>query len=167
MAVLCTSLGVVCLFDYKKRKIPNLSVVLILVMGAVRSVFQNGLRGLGVYLFAAVSVLFLLYPLFRIGGLGAGDVKLLSACAGYFSPQRIFYFLFFSMLVSAIFSLIRLCRERDVRDRILYFCAYCTAVVRSGKWGLYLPQKGERKLSGVCMTGPVLCSVLLGIGGIY
>lgn len=167
MAVLCTSLGVVCLFDYGKRKIPNLSVILILAMGAGRSIFQNGLKGLGIYLLAAVTVMFLLYPLFRIGGLGAGDVKLLSACAGYFSPGRIFYFLFFSMLVSAIFSLIRLCREGDARDRIQYFCAYCTAVVRSGKWSLYLPQKGERRLSGICMSGPVLCSVLLGIGGIY
>ena len=167
MAVLCTSLGVVCLFDYRKRKIPNLCVILILAMGAGRSVFQNGLSGLGVYLMVSVSVLLLLYPLFRIGGLGAGDVKLLCVCAGYFPPQRIFYFLFFSMLVSAVFSLIRLCRERDVRDRILYFCAYCAAVARSGKWSLYLPQKGERKLSGICMSGPVLCSVLLGMGGIY
>lgn len=167
MAVLCTSLGVVCLFDYRKRKIPNLSVTLILAMGAGRSFVRNGFKGLGIYLLAVILVLFLLYPLFRIGGLGAGDVKLLSVCAGYFSPRRIFYFLFFSMLVSAVFSLIRLCRERNVRDRVSYFCAYCAAVARSGKWSLYLPQKGERRLAGICMSGPVLCSVLLGIGGIY
>lgn len=167
MTLLCTSLGVACFFDYRKRKIPNLWVVLILTMGAGRGIYQNGLKGLGVYLLAAVSVLLLLYPLFRIGGLGAGDVKLMSACAGYFAAQRIFYFLFFSMLVSAIFSLIRLCRERDVRDRVLYFCSYCAAVARSGKWSLYLPKSGERRLSGICMSGPVLCSVLLGIGGVY
>ncbi len=167
MAVLCTSLGVVCLFDYRKRRIPNLWVVLILTMGAGRSILQNGLGGLAVYLLSAVSVLFLLYPLFRVGGLGAGDVKLLSVCAGYFPPRRIFYFLFLSLLVSAVFSFIRLCRDRDLRDRILYFCEYCAAVARSGKWSLYLPQKGGRALSGVCMSGPVLCSVLLGMGGIY
>ncbi len=167
MAALCASLGVVCLFDYRRRRIPNLLIAVILSLGAGRSLFQNGLAGAGEYLLAAAVILFLLYPLFRMGGLGAGDVKLLSVCAGYFPADKIFYFLFFSMLVSAIFSVIRLCRERDVRDRVSYFCAYVVAVARSGKWWFYLPQKGERKLSGVCMSGPILCSVLLGMGGVY
>lgn len=167
MAALCASLGVVCLFDYRRRKIPNLLIAVILAVGAGRSLLKNGLEGAGGYLLTGVAVLFLLYPLFRMGGLGAGDVKLFSVCAGYFPADKIFYFLFFSMLVSAIFSVIQLCRERDVRDRVAYFCEYAVAVARSGKWWLYLPQKGERKFSGVCMSGPILCSVLLGMGGVY
>lgn len=167
MAVLCASLGVVCFFDYRKRKIPNVLIGVIFAIGTVRGVWETGLKGAGGYMFAAAVVLLLLYPLFRIGGLGAGDVKLLSVCAGYFSVNKIFYFLFFSMLVSAIFSVIQVCREQNVRDRVRYFCEYTVAVAKSGKWQLYLPQKGEKKLSGICMSGPILFSVILGIGGVY
>lgn len=167
MAVLCASLGVVCFFDYRRRRIPNPLIALILAIGAGRGLQQNGPGGAGVYLLVTVLVLFLLYPLFRMGGLGAGDVKLFSVCAGYFPADKIFYFLFFSMLISAIFSLIQLCRERDLWDRVSYFCEYVIAVAKSGKWFLYLPQKGERRFPGICMSGPILCSVLLGMGGVY
>ena len=167
MAALCVSLGVVCYFDYRRRKIPNPMIVVILTVGVGESILRNGIRGVGEYLFVAIVVLLLLYPLFRLGGLGAGDVKLLSVCAGYFSESKVFYFLFFSLLISAVISVIQVCRERNVLDRASYFCEYVVAVAKSGRWHLYLPQKGERKISGVCMSGPILCSVLLGIGGVY
>ena len=167
MAALCASLGVVCYFDYRRRKIPNPMIAVILAVGVVESILGNSIRGVGVYLLVTMAVLLLLYPLFRLGGLGAGDVKLLSVCAGFFSERKIFYFLFFSLLISAVISVIQVCRERNVLDRLSYFCEYVAAVARSGKWHLYFPQKGERKLSGICMSGPILCSVFLGIGGVY
>lgn len=167
MAALCASLGVACYFDYRKSRIPNPLIVAMLTIGAGRGFFQNGVRGAGVYLFAAAAVLFVLYPFFRLGGLGAGDVKLLSVCAGYFPVNKVLYFLFFSLLVSTAFSAIKICRERNARDRVMYFCEYIADVAKSGRWYLYIPQKGERKFSGIRMAGPVLCSVLLGMGGVY
>lgn len=167
MATLCVSLGVVCYFDYRRRKIPNPLIAVILAVGMGESILENGLKGAGEYLLVTTGILFVLYPFFRLGGLGAGDVKLLSVCAGYFPVNKIFYFLFFSMLISAVISVIQVCRERNVWDRVSYFCEYITAVAKSGKWNLYFPQKGERKIYGICMSGPILCSVLLGVGGVY
>ncbi|MCM1099770.1 MAG: A24 family peptidase [Clostridium sp.] len=167
MAVLCASLAVACVCDYKKRKIPNPVVLIIMAAGLWRNAFLGGLEGLGRYLLVTAGVLLLLYPFFRIGGLGAGDVKLMSVCAGYFSPHRICYFLFYSLLISAIISVCKIYRERSARDRVSYFCEYCVAVARSGQWRLYLPEKGDGRLWGICMSGPVWCSVLLGLGGVY
>ena len=167
MAMLLASLIVVCVFDYAKQKIPNPLILLILLAGAGRGFYQEGLWGVGSYVFKSMIVLFPLYPLFRIGGLGAGDVKLLGVCSGYFLTDQILFFLFFSLLISAAVSMVKLLKEGDARERVRYFVEYCGAVARSGKWRLYLPQKGAKKLSGVCMSGPVLCSVLLGLGGVY
>lgn len=167
MAILCVSLIVVSIYDYKRKKIPNWMVIFILAAGVWHSVYQNGVKGLGVYIFVTLAVVLSLFPFFRIGGLGAGDVKLLSVCSGYFTENRILYFLFFSMLISVIFSIVKIFRERNVWDRLAYFSEYCMAVARSGKWKLYLPESGRRRLSGICMSGPVLCSVILGLGGIY
>ena len=167
LIVLCVSLLIVCLFDYTKGKIPNVFPISLLVWGMARGLFDSGFGQMGVYLLTTVVVLFLLYPLFRIGGLGAGDVKLLSVCSGYFSGSQIFHFLFLSMLISAVFSLIPLLKERNMRERASYFAEYCTDVIRSGKWQLYLPGQGEKRFRGVCMSGPILCSVLLCLGGLY
>lgn len=167
MVVLCASLGVVCIFDYTKGRIPNLFPAGLLGLGLVRSFCHGGAGGLVRCMLTMAIVLVLLYPLFRIGGLGAGDVKLLSVCAGYFEVSQVFGFLFLSMLISAVFSLFPLIKERNVRERAVYFCEYCVAVARSGKWRLYLPGKGEVKFRGVCMSGPILCSALLGLGGFY
>lgn len=167
MVVLCASLCIACLFDYTKGKIPNLFQVFIMALGIVRSVYIGGAERLVLYLLSVAGVLILLYPLFRIGGLGAGDVKLLSVCSGYFSVSQIFWFLFCSMLISAVFSLISLLRERNIRERAVYFVEYCTEVARSGRWQLYLPEVCGKRFEGVCMSGPILCSVLLCLGGLY
>ncbi|MBE5865670.1 MAG: prepilin peptidase [Lachnospiraceae bacterium] len=167
LVVLCASLCIACLFDYTKRKIPNLFQVFILALGMMRSVHIGGWERLVLYLLSTVGVLVVLYPLFRIGGLGAGDVKLLSVCSGYFSVSQVFMFLFYSMLISALFSLVLLLKERNIRERAVYFVEYCTEVARSGRWQLYLPEVCGKRFKGVCMSGPILCSVLLGLGGLY
>ena len=167
MFVLCVSLCIACLFDYTKGKIPNLFQVFIMTLGMMRSIYIGGWERLLLYLLSAVGVLVVLYPLFRIGGLGAGDVKLLSVCSGYFSVSQIFWFLFCSMLISALFSLVLLLKERNIRERAVYFAEYCTEVAKSGKWQLYLPEVCGKRFKGVCMSGPILCSVLLGLGGLY
>ncbi len=167
MVVLCASLGIACFYDYTRGKIPNLFQVFVLVWGMIRSVYLGGMERLVFYLLVVMGVLIVLYPLFRIGGLGAGDVKLLSVCSGYFSVSYIFVFLFCSMLISAVFSLIPLLKERNIRERVAYFVEYCVEVVRSGRWQLYLPQSKGKRLKGVCMSGPILCSVLLCMGGLY
>lgn len=167
MRVLCVILGVICFFDYKRQKIPNVLVLITMLSGLVRSVYLKSVVGAGEYLVLTAVVVFLLYPLFRIGGLGAGDVKLMSVCAGYFPAPKVFSFLFISLLVSAIFSIIQVCRERNAQERVSYFCEYCVAIVKSGKWSRYLPKKRNEKIRGICMTGPILCSVLLRLGGVY
>ena len=167
MLILCIILIAAGYYDYRRAKIPNTMVLCILIEGLIRQIWIDGIAGAGTYLLTVAVVVFLLYPLFRIGGLGAGDVKLMAVCAGFFPVVKMISFLFVSLLISAVFSIIQLFRERDVRDRVYYFCSYCRTVVLSGKWSLYQPVKNDQKLRGVCMTGPVLCSVLLGLGGVY
>ena len=167
MFVLSMILCVICFFDYYSKRIPNLLILLILLWGMGRGVYQKSLCGAGEYLMILAAVVFLLYPIFQIGGLGAGDVKLLCTCAGFFPVDKVISFLFMSLLISAVFSIVKLVKERNLQDRIAYFLKYVKSVVKNGKWSQYLPQKDLKKLSGICMSGPILCSVLLGLGGVY
>ncbi len=119
------------------------------------------------FLLMAAIVMLCLYPLFKIGALGAGDVKLFGVCAGYFPEAKVFSFLFCSLLVAAMISLVKLLLERNVKERLCYFADYLLEVLHSGCWSLYMKNEREYRETGVCLAGPILCSILLYLGGVY
>ena len=55
---------------------------------------KEGIGGLCAYVGAVLLMGAFLYPFFRIGALGAGDVKLFGVTAGYLPFEKIFYFSF-------------------------------------------------------------------------
>lgn len=167
MAVLSFLLAIACCYDYGSGRIPNLLLLGITAVGITRSLFGGGSAGGIAFLAAAAAVTALWYPLFKIGTVGAGDVKLLGVCAGYFSIGKIIYFLFFSMLAAAIFSLIKLWKNKNFKERFLYLREYAAEVARTGNWRLYLKDEGEKRTAGLCLSGPILISVLMHWGGVY
>lgn len=138
LAALCVFLVAACGYDYREKRIPNYLILWIAIVGAGWRLWSERAPGGLWYLGQAAIVMASLYPFFQIGGLGAGDVKLLGVTAGYLPAQKILTFLFFSLLVAAMISL--------------------TKIRAKG---------GERRCSRVCLSGPVLVSVLLFLGGVY
>lgn len=167
MAVLCILLSAVCLADYRTYRIPNALILVILLYGMGYRYRDTGGFGPVEYLMTGLTVLLLLYPLFRIGVLGAGDVKLFGVTAGYLSWQKSFCFLFISLLVAAILSVFRLMKERNVKERLEYLCAYLLEIGRTGRFGMYFEDRAMARDAGICLAGPVLVSWLLHVGGVY
>lgn len=168
MTTLCLFLAAAMFCDYSKGKIPNLLLIVMLLMGAAQSLGAKGAAGGGAFLAAVMIVAALLYPFFMIGTVGAGDVKLLGICAGYFPWGKILYFLFFSMLIAAIFSLMKLWKMKNTKERLSYLGEYLMEVAQTGKWRLYMENEREHKrAAGLCMSGPIFISALLYMGGVY
>ena len=57
--------------------------------------------------------------------------------------------------------------KRNLWDRLCYLGEYVWDVVRCGRWKAYFAEERAHPASGICMAGPVFCSVLLYIGGVY
>ena len=167
MAALCVLLSAACVFDYRKRKIPNWLIACILALGTGQRFFTEGIAG-GLYGFAGMfCIIVMLYPFFKIGALGAGDIKLLGAASMFLPFQRVFIFLFVSLLIAAGVSLIKLWREKNGRERIQFFLRYIRDCSVAGVWKPYLTDRAERHRLGVCLSGPILASALLYMGGVY
>lgn len=168
MTALCLFLMAAVYYDYSKGKIPNPLLAVMLIIGAGQSFWTGGVAQGGIFLAAIVVVTALLYPFFMIGTVGAGDVKLLGICAGYFPRNKILYFLFFSMLIAAIFSLIKLWKMKNAKERFLYLGEYLMEVAQTKRWRLYMENERELKAAaGLCMSGPIFISALLHVGGVY
>lgn len=167
MAVLCVFLAAACCFDYRYKKIPNFLIVVMVLLGVGWRFLQGGAWEVVSCAGAAVLVMCLLYPLFKVGMVGAGDVKLLGVTAGYLPFKKILVFLFLSLLIAAVVSLVKMMRKRYFLERIEYLLDYIKDVVKSGRFMLYLQNEQDRGDVGICLSGPVLVSVLLYMGGIY
>lgn len=167
MVVLCVGLITASYFDYKKGRIPNWLILCLLLTGIGERLLREGMAEAVFFCSRALGVMLLLYPLFKIGGLGAGDVKLYGVCSGYLSRDKFLYFFFVSLLIGAIFSLIKLINESNMAERVTYLCQYIGDVMRTGAFGLYMENQREQKRCGICMAGPILLSVFLYMGGIY
>ena len=119
------------------------------------------------YLASALLTTILLYFVFWIGAIGAGDVKMLGVCAGFFPWNKVLYFLFFALMIAAVIALFKMYLERNMKDRLYYLGEYLWDVFRCGRWKLYFAGEREVAGAGICMAGPVCCSALMYMGGMY
>ena len=127
----------------------------------------EGYAGLLEYLASTLMVIAMFYFFFWIGAMGAGDVKILGVCAGFFPWDKVLCFVFFALLIAAVFALGKMCLERNMKDRLHYLGEYLWDVFRCGRWKIYFAGERECTATGICMAGPVFCSALLYMGGVY
>jgi prepilin peptidase CpaA len=81
--------GAACFTDLRWRRIPNFLVLSGLFLGAVLNLALGGWRGLAASLEGAGLGLALFLPFFALGGMGAGDVKLLAALGSLLGPASL------------------------------------------------------------------------------
>jgi prepilin peptidase CpaA len=91
-------LGVAVVSDLLRHRIPNMLVLLGLALGLVGQMYSGGVSGLGDSLLSILICFGLFLPMYALGGMAAGDVKLM-AMVGSFLP-------FHYALWAAMFSLI-------------------------------------------------------------
>ena len=166
MAALCVFLAAACSFDYRDRRVPNGLILLMAAVGMAWRFWGGGPWGAVSYAGKAALLMALLYPFFKIASVGAGDVKLLGVTAGSLPREKILVFLFCSLLIAAIISLLKMWKENSFGRRLGHLFRYLTDVAEKGSWQIYL-KKEDAQGAGICLSGPVLASVLLYLGGVY
>lgn len=168
--ILLLVLAVVAAMDFLFDRISNWWILLLLVTGLSFAAWKGGLHGFVEALVSAAVPALILYPLFMIGGLGAGDVKLLAVVGGFLPVRKAVFCLAVSFLIGAVFSLLKMAAERSFAERMGYLMSYLCGVFKSGKWELYaqdIKDGRERKRGKIHFALPVLISVMLFAGGVY
>lgn len=105
------------------------------------------------------SVFFIFFFLYRLGMLGAGDVKLFALSAAMLEKGDCIPYLSASMVAAALAAVVRLAADRNAGERIYYFCSYVAEVVRFRRFRLYLSGE-ERCRYSVHMAGPMLAGLV-------
>ncbi|HEV8376802.1 MAG TPA: prepilin peptidase [Candidatus Polarisedimenticolia bacterium] len=79
--------AVACITDLRSRRISNVLILFGLLSGLSFNLMLSGLLGLGWSLLGGLLGLAIFFPFFALGGLGAGDVKLLSCLGAILGPR--------------------------------------------------------------------------------
>jgi len=112
----------------------------------------------------------LMYPLFKIGALGAGDVKVFLVVGSFFTVKGFLTVLASAFVIGALISLMKILTEHNGRERIAYFMSYISEVARTKQWKIYgedmVRDISQYHRNKIHFTVPVLFSVALWIGGV-
>ena len=155
--------------DLKTDRIPNGFILLGVMIGITGSLLSG--RNLLELLASVFPAFFLMYPLFKVGVLGAGDVKLFVMTASFLPGGEFMSILAGAFVIGAVFSLGKLITERNGRERFQYFFSYLCDVRRTGQWKIYgedLKQDYHTYCKNkIHFAVPILFSVVCRMGGLF
>ena len=105
MAALCVCvlLVIACGYDYLQHRIPNSLLLLLFFTCIGRHLFGACISLFFFCLVKMAGVMLLAYPLFKIGCIGAGDVKLLGICGAVCPSVKFRLSYFFSAFSGSFF----------------------------------------------------------------
>lgn len=142
--LLClTLLSMAVVTDIQCFQISNRLIVSGLLTGCFFQILELGARGIGVFLLNVSVPVILLYLLFLIRALGAGDIKLFSMIGGIWGLQILMITIAVSFLVAAFMSLCKILFYRNLISRLRVFYEYMSCVLMSGRLLKY-PGESQR-----------------------
>lgn len=155
--------------DLKTDRIPNGFILLGLACGMTGGILCG--RELWNILAPMSLAFLLLYPLYMIGALGAGDVKLFILIGSFQRTQELMAILAGAFVIGAGFSLAKLAVERNGRERLRYFVSYLQDVCQTGHWKIY-GEESRQNYHTYCKNKihfavPILFSVVCRTGGLF
>ncbi|MDK2807275.1 MAG: prepilin peptidase CpaA [Clostridiales bacterium] len=98
--------------------------------------FMQGLAGF-------ILALLVLWPLFTIRVLGAGDTKVLAVLGIFYGYQKILPLIFASFLFGAILSIVKLIRYRNLTLRVQYLFHYVKECMKTKQYKKYYVAKRD------------------------
>lgn len=107
--------------DLYLYKIKNQLIVIGLIVGVLFLLSDGGGEVVAIHLLGMLLPLVLLFPLFALRMLGAGDIKLFSVIGLFLGPSLGLSVMLFSAFFGAIQALCALCKNRNFKERFLYF----------------------------------------------
>ncbi|WP_437202335.1 A24 family peptidase [Planctomicrobium sp. SH664] len=109
----CAVLIVAAYIDGKELRVPNWITFPMVLSGLVYSTWVGGWEGLGAGLLGMVVGLATLLPLYSVGGMGAGDVKLMAGIGAWLGATVTWYAFLWTVVIGAVMAIIMVLARRS------------------------------------------------------
>ncbi len=130
-------LSVAAVSDLRSGRIPNMWICIGLAAGVLCRALSLTSFGWSGFFFGMLIPFLICWIPFRMGAMGAGDVKLLIVLGALNGGGDILYCIFFSFLFAAGISLGKLLSLRHLRSSLIQLFHYFQGIFLQGKIELY------------------------------
>lgn len=162
-------IGVFCAavyMDLRFYRIPNVCIFTGVIFGFIRTLASYSAVGLLAVCMAIVMIFAVFYPFYLIGGLGAGDVKLLMMTGCFIRSERLIQYLLVTFMIAAMISAVKIVCFRECRERLLYFGRYVKKAVLTGCTDTYITDRTNKRCV-IRLSVPAFVSLIMMCMGVY
>lgn len=110
--------------DLKSFKIKNHLILSGILLGLIFHLIEKNLNNFFNSILGSILPLIILFPLFKLKALGAGDIKLFSIIGLFFGKAFVLQTILYSFLIGGALSIIHLARKRQFLSRYQYLIQY-------------------------------------------
>ncbi|NOX55639.1 MAG: prepilin peptidase [Planctomycetes bacterium] len=117
--LVCLALILAAYIDGKQLRVPNWLTYPMVLTGLIFGAWSGGWGDVHSGFLGSLLGMFVglacLLPLYAVGGMGAGDVKLMAGVGAWLGIQTTFYAFCVSAIVGAVMAVVMVWRSRDIR----------------------------------------------------
>lgn len=110
--------------DWRERRIANKWILLGWCLGIIWRLWEGGIQAFGIGIVALTVPLIIGWPLYRMGGIGAGDIKLCSVISLLCGLAFLGKVLVITSVITGMLSFIQLWRKAELRQRCISLLVY-------------------------------------------
>ena len=157
--------------DFKRDRIYNGWILFGILAGLFFHMQEGGWYSVCSAVIPMLIPFVLLYLIYKIGGLGAGDIKLFMASGSFLKTEQLFRVIAVSFIIAALFSLMKMISEKNGKERMRYLLSYLLETCKTREWRLYdeicIQDTHTYKSNKIHFALPICISVMLGLGGLF
>lgn len=156
-------LAVAFYFDLRWRKIPNQWILVGWIGAVFTGWLSEGMEGVCSAICASVVVLVVGFLVFCIGGIGAGDIKILSVLSGLNGLECTGRVIVISSLFAGGGALVKMIHEKILFDRMRCVCRY----ILSLSYGLHAYGESDKSAgqNTIVLVPAILAAYMLVLAG--
>ena len=140
--------------DVKSMRISNRLILIGLGISFIRRLCCEGILGVFTSLFLISFPVIVLYLLFLVGALGAGDIKLFSLIGGFVNFKELIGCIVYAFLFAAVFSVLKMLYYRMFFSSMKNLSCYIMRIFM-GEKSAYVPM--DNKKNRIHFSIAILC----------
>lgn len=160
------TLGIAVFTDWREHKIYNILLAPAFFLALLLHTLQGGISGFANSLSgAAIGFVLLLFPYF-IGGMGAGDVKLLAVIGAFGGAPFVLSSFLYGAVIGGLISVFLLARRKALRNTLKHFLLFFSILQKAQYINVSTSNAQQEKFPyGIAIALGTLITMFFPLGG--
>ena len=162
----CSVALVIVGYDIKEHRVPTGLVITGTLSAIIIQFLDYGIEGCGRGLVSMLIPLGLLFPVYVLGMIGAGDIKFLCMFSVMLNWEQVLYLLFYACVLGGVWSLACMVKNNSLVRRFQYLKNYIISMAGQKNVRKYFTSE-QGYTDTIAFALPIGLSYVLHLGGMY